>query len=65
MINDLYANEWSLYYQNYFCPSMKLAYKTKINSKYKKTTTNQKPRTKGSSPREKQLQTSKDYSIKP
>ena len=36
LINDLYANEWSLY-QNYFCPSMKLTSKTKINSKYKKT----------------------------
>jgi len=35
-INDLYANEFSLY-QNYFCPSMKLTSKTKINSKYKRT----------------------------
>jgi hypothetical protein len=29
MINDLYANEWSLY-QNYFCPSFKLVEKTRI-----------------------------------
>ena len=36
LINDLYANEFSLY-QNYFCPSMKLVSKTKINSKYKRT----------------------------
>jgi hypothetical protein len=32
-INDLYANEWSLF-QNYFCPSFKLEKKEKINSKY-------------------------------
>jgi hypothetical protein len=36
LINDLYANVWSLY-QNCFCPSMKLIAKTEINSKYKKT----------------------------
>jgi hypothetical protein len=36
MINDLYANEWSLY-QNYFCPSVKLTSKTRVNSKCKKT----------------------------
>jgi len=35
-INDLYANEFSLY-QNYFCPSMKLVSKTRLNSKYKRT----------------------------
>ena len=35
MMNDLYANEWSLY-QNYFCPTMKLIEKTKINSRYKR-----------------------------
>jgi hypothetical protein len=35
MINDLYANEWSLY-QNHFCPSFKLVEKTRINSKYRK-----------------------------
>jgi hypothetical protein len=35
MINDLYANEWSLY-QNRFCPSFKLVEKTRINSKYRK-----------------------------
>jgi hypothetical protein len=33
LLNDLYANEWSLY-QNYFCPTMKLLAKKKINSKY-------------------------------
>jgi hypothetical protein len=36
LINDLYANEWSLY-QNYFCPSLKLLSKTRVGSKYKKT----------------------------
>lgn len=35
MINNLYANEWSLY-QNHFCPSFKLVEKTRINSKYRK-----------------------------
>ena len=35
LMNDLYANEWSLY-QNHFCPSMKLAEKKRINSKYYK-----------------------------
>ncbi len=35
LLNDLYMNEWSLY-QNYFCPTMKLLEKTKINSKYRK-----------------------------
>ena len=35
-INDLYANEWSLY-QNHFCPSVKIISKTRINCKYKKT----------------------------
>ena len=35
MMNDLYANEWSLY-QNHFCPSMKLKEKQRINSKYYK-----------------------------
>jgi len=35
MINDLYANEWSLY-QNHFCPALKLVEKTRINSKYRK-----------------------------
>jgi len=35
LMNDLYANEWSLY-QNHFCPSMKLLEKTRINSKYRK-----------------------------
>ncbi len=33
LMNDLYANEWSLY-QNHFCPSMKLKEKKRINSKY-------------------------------
>lgn len=35
LLNDLYSNEWSLY-QNYFCPTMKLLEKEKINSKYVK-----------------------------
>jgi len=35
LMNDLYANEWSLY-QNHFCPTMKLIEKVRINSKYKK-----------------------------
>jgi len=35
LMNDLYANEWSLY-QNHFCPSMKLLKKKRINSKYYK-----------------------------
>ena len=34
LLNELYANEWSLL-NNYFCPSMKLEEKIKINSKYK------------------------------
>ena len=33
LMNDLYANEWSLY-QNHFCPSMELLEKKRINSKY-------------------------------
>lgn len=36
LINDLYANEWSLY-QNHFCPSMKLISKNRIGSRYRKT----------------------------
>lgn len=35
LMNDLYANEWSLY-QNHFCPVMKLIEKKKINSHYYK-----------------------------
>lgn len=35
LMNELYANEWSLY-QNHFCPTMKLIEKTKINSRYRK-----------------------------
>ncbi len=35
LMNDLYANEWSLY-QNHFIPSMKLREKKRINSKYYK-----------------------------
>ena len=35
LMNDLYANEWSLY-QNHFCPNMKLLEKKRINSKYYK-----------------------------
>ena len=36
LINDLYANQWSLY-QNHFCPSVKLKSKTRIRSRYRKT----------------------------
>jgi len=35
LMNDLYANEWSLY-QNHFCTNMKLVKKERVNSKYKK-----------------------------
>ena len=35
LMNNLYAKEWSQL-QNYFCPSMKLKEKTRINSRYKK-----------------------------
>lgn len=35
LINDLYANEWSLY-QNHFCPSLKLKSKLRIGSRYRK-----------------------------
>jgi hypothetical protein len=35
LINDLYANEWSLY-QNHFCPSVKLTSKFRIGSRYRK-----------------------------
>lgn len=35
LMNDLYANEWSLY-QNHFMPTQKLIKKEKINSKYRK-----------------------------
>ena len=35
LMNDLYANEWSLL-QNHFCPSMKLLEKTRDGSRYKK-----------------------------
>ncbi len=35
LMNNLYANEWSLY-QNHFCPVMKLIEKQKINSRYHK-----------------------------
>lgn len=34
-MNNLYENEWSLY-QNYFCPTMKLKEKVRINSRYQK-----------------------------
>jgi len=43
LMNDLYANEWSLY-QNHFIPGMKLLEKKHINSKYyKKYDTPQTP----------------------
>ena len=35
VINDLYSNEWSLF-NNYFCPTLKLKEKKRINSKYTK-----------------------------
>ncbi len=35
LINNLYGNEYSLL-QNYFCPSMKLISKERVNSKYRK-----------------------------
>ncbi len=35
MINDLYANDWSLF-KNLYCPTMKLISKERIGSKYKK-----------------------------
>lgn len=35
LMNNLYSNEYSLL-QNYFCPSMKLISKERINSKYRK-----------------------------
>lgn len=35
LMNDLYKNEWS-FYQNHFCPTMKLVEKKKINSRYYK-----------------------------
>ena len=42
-INSLYINQWSLY-QNHFCPTLKLAEKKRINSKYyKKYETPQTP----------------------
>ena len=36
LMNDLYAKEWS-FYQNHFCPSMKLLSKQRVNSKYVKS----------------------------
>lgn len=36
LINDLYENEWRLY-TNFFCPTLKLKEKVKINSRYRKT----------------------------
>lgn len=36
LINDLYKNEWRLF-TNYFCPTLKLKKKMKINSRYFKT----------------------------
>lgn len=42
LINDLYANEWSLF-KNLYCPSMKLISKNRVGSKYKKKF--DKPRT--------------------
>ncbi len=35
VINDLYMNEWSLF-TNYFCPTLKLKEKQRINSRYTK-----------------------------
>lgn len=36
LLNDLYKTEWSLF-NNFFCPSMKLKEKQRINSRYRKT----------------------------
>jgi hypothetical protein len=36
LMNDLYANEWSLL-QNFFCPTLKLKEKSRIGSRYRKT----------------------------
>lgn len=36
LVNDLYKHQWSLF-TNYFCPTLKLKEKTKINSRYVKT----------------------------
>lgn len=36
LISDLYAQEWRLY-TNFFCPTLKLKDKVKVNSKYRKT----------------------------
>jgi hypothetical protein len=36
LINDLYKNEWC-FFTNYFCPTLKLKEKTKVNSRYVKT----------------------------
>ncbi len=33
LVNDLYVNEWSLF-NNYFCPTLKLKEKQRINSRY-------------------------------
>ena len=35
LVNDLYVNEWSLF-NNYFCPTLKLKEKQRINSRYVK-----------------------------
>ncbi len=35
LMNDLYRNEWSLL-QNFFCPTLKLKHKERINSKYQR-----------------------------
>ena len=35
VVNDLYMNEWSLF-TNYFCPTLKLKEKQRINSRYTK-----------------------------
>jgi hypothetical protein len=46
LINDLYKNEWSLF-NNYFCPTLKLKEKMKINSRYIKTYEHHKPLARG------------------
>ena len=33
LMNDLYRNEWSTF-QNFFCPTLKLKEKQRVNSKY-------------------------------
>ena len=42
LMNDLYRNEWSTF-QNFFCPTLKLKEKQRVNSKYIKNIIHPKP----------------------